>query len=56
MELQSELSKKYISFDLENCNQNIFDIKEFDYDNFRDAFKLVFEIEGYVDHYQKMIR
>ncbi len=36
--------------------QNIFDIKEFDYDNFRDAFNLFFEIEGYSEHYQKMIK
>ena len=35
--------------------QNIFDIKEFNYDSFREAFKKVFETEGYIDHYNKMI-
>ena len=34
--------------------QNIFDIKEFDYESFREAFKLVFEITGYKEHYKKM--
>ncbi len=47
---------RYMNRESHSKGQNIFDIKEFDYDNFRDAFKLVFEIEGYVDHYQKMIR
>ena len=36
--------------------QNIFDIKEFDYDSFRDCIQLVFEIEGYPEHYQKMMK
>ena len=35
---------------------NIFDIKEFDYNNFREAFKKVFEIEGYIDHYEKIMK
>ena len=39
-----------------NASGNIFDIKEFDYDSFRDAFKLVFEIEGSPEHYQKMMK
>ena len=47
---------RYMNRESHSKGQNIFDIKEFDYDNFRDAFNLVFEIEGYVDHYQKMIR
>ncbi|MCM1234144.1 MAG: AAA family ATPase [Ruminococcus flavefaciens] len=47
---------RYMNRESHSKGQNIFDIKEFDYDNFRDAFKLVFEIEGYSDHYQKMIK
>lgn len=39
---------RYMNRESHSKGQNIFDIKEFDYDNFRDAFKLVFEIEGYV--------
>lgn len=41
--------------DLEK-GQNIFDIKEFDYTSFREAFKLVFDKEGYIGHYNKMMR
>lgn len=47
---------RYMNRESHSKGQNIFDIKEFDYDNFRDAFKLVFEIEGYSEHYQKMIK
>lgn len=47
---------RYMNRESHSKGQNIFDIKEFDYEDFRDAFKLVFEIEGYSEHYQKMIR
>lgn len=47
---------RYMNRESHSKGQNIFDIKEFDYDNFRDAFKLVFEIEGYSEHYQKMMK
>lgn len=47
---------RYMNRESHSKGQNIFDIKEFDYDNFREAFKLVFEIEGYSEHYQKMIK
>lgn len=46
----------YMNRESHSKGQNIFDIKEFDYDSFRDAFKLVFEIEGYPEHYQKMMK
>lgn len=46
---------RYMNRESHSKGQNIFDIKEFDYEDFRDAFKLVFEIEGYSEHYQKMI-
>ncbi len=36
--------------------QNIFDIKEFDYDSFREAFELVFKMENYEEHYKKMMK
>lgn len=46
---------RYMNRESHSKGQNIFDIKEFDYDCFREAFRKVFEIEGYIDHYNKMI-
>lgn len=46
---------RYMNRESHSKGQNIFDIKEFDYNSFRQAFKKVFEIEGYIDHYNKMI-
>ena len=36
--------------------QNIFDFKEFNYQDFRDAFKELFKVAGYEAHYKKMIK
>ena len=47
---------RYMNRESHSKGQNIFDIKEFDYDSFRDAFKKVFEIEGYIEHYEKMMK
>lgn len=47
---------RYMNRESHSKGQNIFDIKEFDYNGFRDAFRKVFEIEGYIDHYDKMMR
>ena len=46
---------RYMNSESHSKGQNIFDIKEFNYDSFREAFKKVFETEGYIDHYNKMI-
>jgi wobble nucleotide-excising tRNase len=46
---------RYMNRESHSKGQNIFDIKEFDYNSFRDAFKKVFDVEGYIDHYNKMI-
>lgn len=46
---------RYMNRESHSKGQNIFDFKEFNYDNFRDAFKMVFDTEGYSDHYNKMI-
>ena len=45
---------RYMNRESHSKGQNIFDIKEFDYESFREAFKLVFEITGYKEHYKKM--
>jgi wobble nucleotide-excising tRNase len=47
---------RYINRESHSLGQNIFDIKEFNYDDFRDAFALVFKENGYEDHYKKMIK
>lgn len=55
-ETRFEAFNRYMNRESHSKGQNIFDIKEFDYDSFRDAFKLVFEKEGYEAHYKKMMK
>lgn len=47
---------RYINRESHSFGQNIFDLKEFDYSIFTQAFKLVFEETGYSKHYEKMMR
>lgn len=47
---------RYINRESHSLGQNIFDIKEFNYDDFKDAFALVFKENGYEEHYKKMIK
>jgi len=47
---------RYINRESHSIGQNVMDFKEFNYDDFRDAFKALFEIAGYEDHYKKMIK
>ncbi|PWA09500.1 AAA family ATPase, partial [Flavobacterium laiguense] len=47
---------RYINRESHSLGQNIFDLKEFDYTDFKDAFALVFKENGYEEHYKKMIR
>ena len=47
---------RYMNRESHSIGQNIFDIKEFNYQNFKEAFKLVFEVEGYSKHYEKMMK
>lgn len=46
---------RYINRESHSFGQNIFDIKEFNYTDFKDAFALVFKENGYEEHYKKMI-
>lgn len=46
---------RYINRESHSLGQNIFDFKEFNYDDFREGLKLVFEVTGYPEHYQKMV-
>lgn len=47
---------RYINRESHSLGQNIFDIKEFDYNNFKEAFRLVFVECGYEEHYKKMMK
>jgi len=47
---------RYINRESHSLGQNIFDFKEFNYDDFRDGLKLVFEVTGYPEHYDKMTK
>lgn len=47
---------RYINRESHSLGQNIFDYKEFNYKEFKDAFALLFKVAGYEDHYKKMIK
>lgn len=46
---------RYINRESHSLGQNIFDIKEFNYDDFKDAFALFFKENNYEQHYNKMM-
>lgn len=45
---------RYINRESHSLGQNIFDFKEFNYNDFKDGLKLIFEHTGYSDHYKMM--
>lgn len=45
---------RYINRESHSLGQNIIDMKEFNYDVFREGLRLVFEKTGYLDHYKAM--
>jgi wobble nucleotide-excising tRNase len=47
---------RYVNRESHSLGQNIFDIKEFNYTDFKDAFALLFKENGYEEHYKKMIK
>ncbi|MBU8921689.1 MAG: AAA family ATPase [Bacteroidales bacterium] len=47
---------RYVNRESHSLGQNIFDLKEFDYDSFKEGLCLVFEKTGYSDHYSQMSR
>lgn len=47
---------RYINRESHSLGQNIFDFKEFNYQDFKDAFSELFKVTGYENHYKKMIR
>jgi wobble nucleotide-excising tRNase len=47
---------RYINRESHSLGQNIFDFKEFNYNDFKDAFATVFTEAGYEAHYNRMIK
>ncbi len=47
---------RYINRESHSLGQNIFDYKEFNYDDFREALGLVFQESGYKEHYEEMLK
>lgn len=47
---------RYINRESHSLGQNIFDFKEFNYQEFKDAFSELFKVAGYEAHYKKMIK
>ncbi len=47
---------RYINRESHSLGQNIFDIKEFNYQDFKDAFAELFKVTGYENHFKKMIK
>ena len=47
---------RYINRESHSLGQNIFDFKEFNYADFKDAFAELFKNEGYEKHYKKMMK
>ncbi len=45
---------RYINRESHSDNINIYDMKEFDYSNFQEAFHEVFSLAGYEEHYNTM--
>lgn len=58
-ELQSQkfmAFNRYMNRESHSKGQNIFDLKEFDYETFKEALECVFYCTGYDKHYKKMIK
>ncbi len=54
--IQYQAFYRYINRESHSLGQNIFDIKEFNYSDFKEAFRLVFMSSGYEEHYKKMMK
>lgn len=47
---------RYVNRESHSVGQNIFDLKEFNYDIFREGLKCVFQECGYIEHYEQMMK
>ncbi|WP_319755920.1 AAA family ATPase [uncultured Sphaerochaeta sp.] len=48
--------ERYMNRESHSIGQNIFDLSEFDYDIFLEAFKMLFTISKYEKHYERMMK
>lgn len=55
-DIRFQAFNRYVNRESHSLGQNIFDIKEFNYQDFKDAFAELFKVTGYQDHYKKMIK
>ncbi|MGF1883725.1 AAA family ATPase [Vibrio splendidus] len=55
-ELRFQAFVRYINRESHSLGQNIFDFKEFDYNDFKEGLRLVFDVTGYNSHYNKMAK
>ncbi|MCP4989195.1 MAG: AAA family ATPase [Colwellia sp.] len=55
-ELRFQAFVRYINRESHSLGQNIFDFKEFDYNDFKEGLRLVFDVTGYDSHYNKMAK
>jgi wobble nucleotide-excising tRNase len=47
---------RYINRESHSLGQNVFDYKEFNYNEFKEAFATLFKVSGYEDHYKRMMQ
>ncbi|MCU6496902.1 AAA family ATPase [Rugamonas sp. A1-17] len=47
---------RYMNRESHSIGQNLFDYKEFDYERFKEAFKIVFQEAGFPEHYAAMTK
>ncbi|MCY4561887.1 MAG: AAA family ATPase [Flavobacteriaceae bacterium] len=47
---------RYINRESHSLGQNLFDSNDFDYEVFKDGLQKLFEVAGYKNHYEKMIK
>jgi wobble nucleotide-excising tRNase len=47
---------RYMNRESHSLGQNIYDLKEFDYNIFREGLKLVFQETGFPEHYEQMMK
>lgn len=55
-DIKYQAFNRFINRESHSFGQNIYDFKEFNYEVFFEAFKLVFKESGYEDHFTKMMK
>lgn len=55
-EVKYQAFYRFINRESHSLGQNIYDYKEFNYEDFKEAFEILFEVTGYKEHYKKMTK